>query len=214
MTTFHAANRLSELLQGKYLKWGFQAEDGSADRSDAELFTFSHLYWLALEYGGEECEPVSDVYAFMTWKCNQYEYTEDGQKRKWGDRGEKLRRGLIQTALNTFEPEVFERIQRNKETPYRWNGKYSNTSEEAVIDSIRTLIEQHGEYPEGRQVRGFAQGLDPSRSEETHRGTLTQLRKKGVVCKACIEGENPVYYLPEMSDPPEAKSIMLGEENL
>lgn len=211
-TTERAIWWLHNMMNGKYEKLGFDQEGHS--RSEAEVAFFSRLYGIMRKYTNmgmkESAEAVSE---YITQCCHQHEYTDGGNPRKWVYRVNGYREDVAEYAISTFDPDIWTRAQRKKD---EWDkdGDYSDIIYSVVLQSVKELAEDHGEYPTRKEIVARAQEKNPSRAKDSHRRVLIRLRdNEGEITMAHLGGNDYVYFPSDMPVPKEAEYIKIeGEE--
>jgi hypothetical protein len=208
-TTARAFEYVMDLLQGRYAKRGFEG-----DRSAAEECLASKLYGL-LRFTDAVDNAERKIYACISEYVESHEYTDNGDVRKWLQRGTNYRRGTVQSAISTFDLETWQRFRHRRADGHEWNDEYGDITFDHVLKAIRTAYEQKPGYPSKRDVVDIAQELDPSRSQRSHETALSRLQTEyGQVKMAYLGGNRYVYYPAREPDPEAAEYVRLQGEEL
>ena len=211
-TTQRAKEWLHDMMRGNYETLGFDSEDHA--RSEAEVAFFSQLYGMLRKYTDMSMnEAVESASTYLTHCCNEWLWTDGGDPRKWGHRGENYRSNVANTVIGKFDPGVWKRAQKKRKEWVK-DDDYSSLTYHYVLEAVEELAQpDFGEYPTRKEVVARAQEEDPSRDEESHRKALSRLQKEQGEIKMAYLGGNDYIYLPaEMPDPPEAEWIKIEGE--
>jgi len=210
-----AADELNALLAGDYeAAYGDDGgDDDDVDRSEAELITATLLVGVAHDHTDIEPDDVPTAVAhLLTDRCRKKPFVDDGRPRKWASRGESYRTDIIQSAVEQFNPRIFE----------LWTLKthrtdYSYLTYLFVLKAARTLHDEAG-YPTSEDIAIRATMLDLAdggdrRTVGTYKDALSRLvNHHERIQRAKIQGTNRhVYYPTHATDPPDAEYVVCGE---
>ena len=207
-TTTRAMNFLNDLMCGHYKKHDFTADDGSADRHEAEIAYGSQLYGIALKYGDEDEETVLQVvHDYITKTSLDERWTGDGQPRKWLQLGDDYRKNALSTVRTEFDKDTWERWQRKRDEWQTWTDEYSDLTYQFVLKAVHQLAEEMNRYPNKNEIITRADEINPGdREEESYRTVLSRLQNEhGQVKMAYLGGNAYLYYPASEPDPIEAK---------
>lgn len=98
---------------------------GQIDRSKQDTLTVQHLYgFFKTTQGYSEERSVELAYNLYTHYCESYQYTKDGQRRKWITRGENYRERTVFWAIEQYDSDRYRKQLRKStegETARRQN---------------------------------------------------------------------------------------------
>jgi len=218
-TTNRARHYLTDLFNGEAKKWGYIDDNGRLDRSKSLVSLFGKVHRIVL-YGDGDPNYVAH---FIDAVCEARDETEDGQPRKWDERGKKWRRGLVMSALHHHDDDAFVRWQRRKFEPGedpditdRTRRDRKNEPADLTYDYARnaaiTLCEKEPRnYPNADVVASLATRADPSRSLSYYKQVVSKLvNEKAHLKKARFGRYDNRYYPRNYPDPSAADAIELG----
>lgn len=211
-----AADELNALLAGDYeAAYGDDDGDGGGevDRSEAELITATLLVGVAHDHTDIEPDDVPAAVAhLLTDRCRKKPFVDDGRPRKWASRGESYRTDIIQSAVEQFNPRIFE----------LWTLKthrtdYSYLTYQFAFEATHQLHDKSG-YPTSEEIAiraaviDFVDGGD-GRTVNTYKNALSRLvNHHERLQRAKIQGTNRhVYYPTRVPDPADAEYVVCGE---
>lgn len=207
-TTKRAKSNLAALAEGRYEAMGFEAKDGTADRSRAGFRLAGLLYGIFDGYGDQTEPPERLTKAYLKEMARENPETDDGQPRKIAQGSDYLD-NTIREASRTFDRDKFLRWQRKKNSRGNRRNDYSQTTYETVFGVVRELAEDEfhtRDYPTKREILALCQLRDPDRSPRTHETALERLRDRHEEIKmACLKkGSDYRWYPAHFPDPEEA----------
>lgn len=112
-----------------------------------------------------------------------------------------------------FDSKIWKKWRWKKNNWDTWSDDYSHLTYKRVLDAVFALAREDSyEYPTKDEILDFAQEMDPSRDKTTHQTALYRLRDGGDIKMAYLGGNEYVYYPADLSDPPDAEWIKIGDE--